>query len=185
MKKVLFLFIIVTILISFTSCSKSGKKLEEKNKQTIVDSTEHSEKIFTLVDTPHDTYIRKLKKLPEYKNAIFLSPKESKEYLSLLMKNEKRFLRDTRYTEYHDTKGGYLFSLQISIDTTQSMRPIARWSSYFYFAEGDSSFTDIKLYYLPKLKVIYLKQSVDRRTWMGDYTIFDDQIRKEFPNEKQ
>jgi hypothetical protein len=155
MKK-LFLVCIAAVL-TLTSCeSKSEKRVSKNNSKEI----NHSDSLFFLTDL--DREVRKLKNLPEFKNTIFLSPKESQKYLKILISKQESFKEEIIYRSESDSEGGSIeCTLKITIDTVQSFRPIAKWTNTMTFYDKgkyqDTSHYSLQVYYLPTLKIMYVK----------------------------
>ncbi len=168
MKKVLYLVLLTAI--SLTSC-KDSKKTTEISKKNL----------YSLIDTKQDSIVRILEKLPEYKGVIFLSQKESKEYLDILIKNQEKF-KSTIYKDLVEEKTGNKITqtLKISIDTVQSTRPLAKFSQFEeYSDDANNCILTSEVYYLSKLRLVYLRSSVNSIS-TKDYEVFDYEIRRNF-----
>lgn len=179
MKKVLYLVLLTAI--SLTSCTDDKKSSTNSTTDKLSEEDPYS-----LIDTKYDSIVRKLKKLPQFKQAVFLSPKESREYLDIFIKNEEKFKTRKFYYGRFSTKEytsiHVVEELKIAIDTTQSIVPLAEWERRLDVRQGKevvTTKTNVKVYYLSKLKIIYLKTRIDGILFEGKED-FDETIRNNF-----
>jgi hypothetical protein len=184
MKKVNFsaiLIIVISVLMcSLTSCeSYSGRKARlEKRSKNITPKISKVDSLQKVIDnlssTDFDLKVKELQKKPEFKDAVFISPLETKQYFDILNKNKKRFVcQELIYEQHYDNKDGSCYSsMKIILDTTQSVIPVVFISEHGSIADVDNKETyfndEYKFFYLPKLKVGYL---------IGEKTRFDYILR--------
>lgn len=214
------IFLVFILLSLLSSCGKKNQTEARDDKSVLagVQITKNSTS-YNLVDslkqiiknlssTDYDLKVMTLKGLPEYKNALFLTPKENKEYLALVKKNSDRFKTKTRYWNYaeknwrsfDDTtliKTEISFICKIVFDTTQTIRPLLSFTD-----ECTELFRDKKdnkkclnyhqnvhdYYYIPKFQIGYIiiestdiyGNSPSRHSYLTSYESLDMQIRSGF-----
>ncbi len=200
-----FLFVFVTlsalILHSESSAQKAPQVLYSVKT---VDSLKRV--ISGLVSTDYDQKIASLKKIHEYKHAIFVTPCETREYLKIFSEQSGRFKSEKIYRYSNDTlvDNGtieYMTSsgmCKIVFDTTQSVLPLAIVTEDFYESNKNlktkketfsNSTTVCKFFYLPKMKVGYFLSQTEygdgSYVYDKDISLFDSIIRGSFEPRKK
>jgi len=173
--------VIVTILSSCNSNKKGEIVVVSKSASDSVIALELKKTdsllgiINGLLSTEYDLKVAALKKLPQYKNAIFLSPKECAEYLVIFSKLASKFKKETVYRSYFDQnfieiddstleQSNKSSNCKIVFDTTQSLIPLARIRSDYYTTyknkkskkeQFESAHSKFEFYYIPKIRIGY------------------------------
>jgi hypothetical protein len=174
MKKVNFSAILVIVIsifmCSLTSCeSYSGRKARlEKRSKNITPKLSKVDSLQKVIDnlssSDFDLKVRELQKKPEFKNAIFLSPLKTEKCLDIFFKNKDQYQTPTIPNGGSDSNkkdgSGYNFRLQIEIDTTQSVLPMATIHCSFWDNKSNSDYY-YEFYYLSRLKIGYVISKVD------------------------
>ena len=220
MKTLIILSVILLNLLS--SCGeKSQKRAKEDDLEvsiTLDQTTKNTSCIYTIdslkqiikniSSTDYDLIVITLKGLPEYQNALFLTPKENQEYLELVQKNAEKFKIKQQYWNHSDKnwasvddttqfKGGMFKDCKIVFDTTQTIKPLLVLTQSFMHEYKDKRTKDEKTnihlevynyYYIPKLKIgyiivnnkIFFTGRLIHDTYKSDYDVLDGEIRTGF-----
>ncbi len=158
-----------------------------------------------LIQTTYDSVVTSLKSLPEHKNSIFLTPKQTQDYLASASRNQSRFVVEKEFFstedknwEKHDDTTMYKFSqtwtCHINFDTTQSLSPVITVKRDWYNEikntvskeeDMDYSHSVFTFYYIPRLNIGYIvdynQSGISPRNYSESLSSYEDRdIRNNF-----